>query len=151
MKKLKPIARVITYDKQANKILLVRNKNTTFWYAPGGGWEFEKENILECAKREVFEETGLHVDIKKLLYVQEFHGSEEIVCLETFWLATLSHDQELNALHTDLDPHGEVEEARWFSSAELQDLKVFPKRLKNTFWENIKDLETSEDPFIGVV
>jgi len=151
MKKLKPIARVVTYDKRANKILLVRNKNTAFWYAPGGGWEFENENILECAKREVFEETGLHVDILKLLYMQEFHGSEEIICLEVFWLAKLSHDQELDSLHLDLDPKGEVEEAKWFSLAELQDLKVFPKRLRDTFWENIKMLEISEDPFIGIV
>ncbi len=118
---------------------------------PGGGWEIEKENILECAKREVFEETGLYVEIKKLLYMQEFHGSEDIVCIETFWLAALTHEQKLDALHIDLDPDGVVEEARWFSSDELQDLKVFPKRLKNTFWENIEHLEASEDPFIGVV
>jgi len=150
MKTLKPIARVITYDKTANKVLLVRNKETSFWYAPGGGWELETENILECAKREVLEETGLHVDVQKLLYVQEFHGSEEITCLETFWLAKLSHEQDLNSSHIDLDPNGAVEEAKWFSQAELQDLKVFPKRLKNTFWENIQTLETSEDPFIGV-
>ena len=151
MKKLKPIARVVTYDKQANKILLVRNKNESFWYAPGGSWEFENENILECAKREVFEETGIHVDIQKLLYMQEFHGSEEIICLEVFWLAKLSHNQNLNSFHADLDPNGAVDEARWFSMVELQDLKVFPKRLKNTFWENTKALEVSENPFIGVV
>lgn len=151
MKTLKPIARVITYDGQANKILLVRNRNASFWYAPGGGWEIEKENILECAKREVLEETGLHVNVKKLLYMQEFHGSEDIVCLETFWLATPPHHKALHSLHIDFDPHGEVEEARWFSRTELQDLKIFPKRLKDTFWENIKYLEASEDPFIGIV
>jgi len=153
MKKIKPIARVVVYDKNLNKILLVRNKEASFWYAPGGTWEWEHENILECAKREVFEETGLHVDIGKLLYTQEFHGIEgelENVCFETFWLAKLTHEQELNKDHIDLDPEGEVEEVKWFGKEDLQDLKVFPKRLKNTFWDNIENFEKMEDSFIGV-
>ncbi|MEK7660329.1 MAG: NUDIX hydrolase [Patescibacteria group bacterium] len=153
MKKIKPIARVITYKPDENKILLVRNKGTKFWYAPGGSWEYEIENIVECAKREVLEETGMHVEILKLLYLQEFHGIEgeiENICLETFWLAKMSHEQALNEAHIDLDPNGAVEEAKWFTKDDLQDLKVFPKRLKNTFWENIKFFAESEDPFIGV-
>lgn len=150
MKILKPIARIITYDKTTNKVLLVRNRRATFWYAPGGEWEFERENILECARREMFEETGLQIDIQKLLYIQEFHGSEEIVCMETFWLAKLSHEQSLNSQHIDLDPHGEVEETRWFSREEVRDLKVFPARLQDTFWDNIKNFIVSEDPFIGI-
>ena len=153
MKRLKPIARVITYHPETNQILLVRNKETSFWYAPGGGWEFEVENILECAKREVFEETGLHVDISRLLYAQEFHGNEgdvETICLETFWLAKLTHAQDLDISHVDLDPNGAVEEAKWFSKDDLMDLKVFPKRLKNSFWDNIEGFQNEEDPFIGV-
>lgn len=153
MKKLKPIARVITYNKDDNKILLVRNKDASFWYAPGGTWEYEKENVLECAEREVFEEVGLKVKVGKLIYVQEFHGSDkdgEVVCLETFWLGELTHEQELNKDHIDLDPNGAVEEARWFSKEELQDLKVFPKRLKDSFWSNIDLLLSGEDLFIGV-
>jgi len=151
MKTLKLIARIVTYDKHTNKILLVRNKNESFWYAPGGSWEFEAESIVECAKREVLEETGLHIEVQKLLYMQEFHGSKEIICLEFFWLAKLSHEQNLNSSHIDLDPNGAVEEARWFSETELQYLKIFPKRLKDSFWKNIQTLGTSEDPFIGVV
>ncbi len=153
MKKIKPIARVIVYDENNNKVLLVRNKNASFWYAPGGTWEFEKENILECAKREVLEETGLDIDILRLLYVQEFHGIEtniENVCFETFWMAKLTHEQDLNTFHVDLDPTGEVEEAKWFDKDELQNLKVFPNRIKNTFWDNIKNLSISEDPFLGI-
>jgi ADP-ribose pyrophosphatase YjhB (NUDIX family) len=148
---LKPIARVVTYDGRENKILLVRNKNASFWYAPGGHWEIDHENILECAKREMLEETGLHVDIERLIYAQEFHGMENVICLEIFWLAKLSHDQELNISHVDLDPYGEVEEVRWFKREDLQNLKVFPKRLQNTFWDNIGNLEKFEDPFIGIV
>lgn len=149
MKKLRILARVIAYDKNIGKILLVKNKEN-FWHAPGGGWEYENENILECAKREVFEETGLNVNIKKMLYVQEFHDSAESIFLETFWLAEPSHEQSLNENHIDLDPNGNVESAKWFNKEKLQNLKVFPKRLKNTFWDNIESIITSEDPFLGV-
>lgn len=148
--KIKLLARVITYDKDKGKILLVKNRGMSFWYAPGGGWEYENENILECAKREVHEETGLLVDIKKMLYVQEFHESVESIFFETFWLAEPSHNQSLDENHVDLDPSGSVEVAQWFDKEELQDLKVFPKRLKNTFWDNITSALDSEDPFIGV-
>jgi 8-oxo-dGTP pyrophosphatase MutT (NUDIX family) len=148
--KIKLVARTVTYDKDKNKILLVKNKGTNFWYPPGGGWEYETENILECAKREVFEETGFRVDVKRMIYAQEFHESPESIFFETFWVAEPSHEQTLNENHIDLDPNGNVEVAQWFGKEELQDLKVFPKRLKNTFWENVSTFLTKEDPFIGV-
>jgi 8-oxo-dGTP pyrophosphatase MutT (NUDIX family) len=144
------LARVVTYDLKENKILLVKNKDTNFWYAPGGGWEQDRENILECAKREVKEETGIEVGIARLLYIQEFHATVDTIFFETFWLARPIGDTSINELHIDLDPNGAVEKAQWFSQPELQDIKVFPKRLKNTFWENINALVGSEDPFIGV-
>ena len=148
--KIKLLARTITYDKDAKKILLVKNKGAGFWYAPGGGWEYEKENILECAKREVHEETGMTVEVKRLLYVQEFHESADSIFFETFWLAYPVDGQSLNEAHIDLDPNGMVEAAKWYNKEELQDLKVFPKRLKNTFWDYVDSFLEGEDPFIGV-
>jgi 8-oxo-dGTP pyrophosphatase MutT (NUDIX family) len=144
------LARVVVYNQVDKKILLVRNKDTNFWYAPGGGWEHEKENILQCAVREVKEEAGLDVEVLRLLYMQEFHESPETIFFETFWLAKPKGDANLNESHIDLDLNGAVEEARWFSKEEVQELKVFPKRLKNTFWDNVDLLLKAEDSFIGV-
>ena len=144
------LARVVIYNPEDNKILLVKNKGTNFWYAPGGGWEYDKENILQCAEREVTEEVGLSVEIKRILYLQEFHATEDSIFCETFWLAVPKAGTEINENHIDLDPNGQVETGRWFSKEELQDLKVFPKRLKNTFWDNIDKFIIEEDPFIGV-
>lgn len=148
--KVRILARVVTYDPQENKILLVRNKGTNFWYAPGGGWEHERENILECAAREVKEEAGLDVEVLKMLYVQEFHATEDTIFFEMFWLAKPGGATKLNDLHIDLDPNGAVEEAKWFGKEDVQELKVFPKRLKNTFWDRIGSVLDGEDPFIGV-
>ena len=144
------LARVVIYNPEDNKILLVKNKGTNFWYAPGGGWEYDKENILQCAEREVTEEVGLSVEIKRILYLQEFHATEDSIFFETFWLAVPKAGTEINENHIDLDQNGQVETGRWFSKEELQDLKVFPKRLKNTFWDNIDKFIIEEDPFIGV-
>lgn len=146
--KLRVISRVVIYNPEKRKLILARNKDAKFWYAPGGGWEFDEENILEAAKREVKEEVGIDVEIGKLLYVQEFQESEEQKYFETFWLA--KYIGEIDSEHMDLDPNGAVEEIREFSKEELEDLKVFPNRLKNTFWDNIDDFENKEDSFIGI-
>src|SRR3989344_5692942 len=144
------LARVVVYNLEDKKILLVKNKGTNFWYAPGGGWEYEKENILQCAEREVVEEVGLRTNIKRLLYAQEFHATEDTIFFEIFWLAVPKEGTEIDESHMDLDPNGQVETAKWFSKEDVQELKVFPKRLKNTFWENVERLLEDEDPFIGV-
>ncbi len=147
MKKLRIIARVLAIHE--NRLLLVRNKGANFWYPPGGGWEYEEEVIKECAAREVAEETGYHVDIKNLLWVQEFRENDSVY-FETFWRAELAttNKQDVTGLesHIDLDENGAVEEAKWFTEAELVDMKVFPERAK-TFMSSV--IEVQPDPFIG--
>lgn len=45
----------------SNKILLVEKKSAggNFWYIPGGLCEFRDESLVDTAKRETFEETGV--------------------------------------------------------------------------------------------
>ncbi|MDP3948049.1 MAG: NUDIX hydrolase [bacterium] len=148
--KIRILARVVTYDPNTKKILLVRNKGTKFWYAPGGEWQQDTETILEAAAREVREETGLEAEIIRLLYLQEFHATPDTIFFETFWLARPKHSSALDQNHVDLDPQGAVEDAEWFDKDSLADLKVFPERLKNTFWDRTEQLLSEEDPFIGV-
>lgn len=144
------LSRVVVYNPKEQKILLAKNKGTEFWYAPGGGWEYKNENIIECAAREVKEEAGIEVDIKRMLYTQEFHATKDTIFFEMFWLGIPKEEQEIDEAHIDLDPNGMVEVVKWYEKEDLQDLKVFPKRLKNTFWENINKWMEEEDPFIGV-
>lgn len=146
--KLRHVTRVVTFDKNSNQILLVKNRDQDFWYPPGGGWEYDRENILQCAEREVFEETGLKVKVRRLLYVQEFHDSTDSISFETVWLAIPEKVAELGDAHVDQDIDGKVEQAKWFSENEIQTVKVFPERLKNTFWDNIVGYLDDENPFI---
>ncbi|KKW30779.1 MAG: hypothetical protein UY72_C0003G0008 [Candidatus Uhrbacteria bacterium GW2011_GWD2_52_7] len=141
-------SRVVTFDPDTQKVLLVRNKDQDYWYPPGGGWEPGEEDIRTCGEREVAEETGQRVTIQRLIYTQQFQASPEVIFLEWFWLAHPDGDTKIRDGHIDL--HGIVAEARWFSSEELQSVKVFPKRLKTTFWDNLSRWNQDEDPFLGV-
>lgn len=149
MTELRVLSRVLIVDD--SKILLVRNRDADFWYPPGGGWEYDRESIVECAAREVREETGYDVTIDRMLWLQEFHAGEQVF-FETFWLASLhkSNTQNESTLdqHVDLDPNGAVVEARWYTQDDLVDLKVFPKRIK-TFKNYIEQQSGIENPFIG--
>jgi len=147
---LRVVSRAIIYNKDSKKILLARNKGADFWYAPGGGWEHDQENIQEAVIREVKEECGLDVATQRLLYAQEFHPTDDEIFLELFWLCHVNKNQISQNNHTDTDPEGEVDEVRWFNQVELQDLKIFPKRLKHSFWKNIQHIMKIEDSFIGV-
>jgi ADP-ribose pyrophosphatase YjhB (NUDIX family) len=65
-------ARVTGVLIEEGKILLVKHKQQVdtdrYWSLPGG--KVERGETLEAAlKREMFEETGLNIDIKQMLYV----------------------------------------------------------------------------------
>jgi ADP-ribose pyrophosphatase YjhB (NUDIX family) len=52
------------YDETKNKVLLVQSRGQ-MWGCPKGSLK-EKETTIECATREVKEETGLDIDFKEL-------------------------------------------------------------------------------------
>lgn len=52
----------------ANQVLLHRRRDNGAWALPGGAMEIG-ESIEACAVREMWEETGLHVRIKRLVGV----------------------------------------------------------------------------------
>lgn len=51
-------------------ILMVSNDKDDYYYSVGGGVEIG-EKAEECAVREVFEETGLNLEVDKLLFVHQ--------------------------------------------------------------------------------
>ena len=42
-----------------------------FWTLPGGRLE-GNESVFDCARREMAEETGLAVELARIVYIQEF-------------------------------------------------------------------------------
>lgn len=58
----------IVYDDAGEKILLTRRTDNGQWCLPGGAME-AGESLSEACIREVFEETGLHVRVLRLIGV----------------------------------------------------------------------------------
>jgi 8-oxo-dGTP diphosphatase len=69
-------------------ILLVKHigigKTKFLWAPPGGGLSFE-ETVDECLKREFLEETGLTINIRELLFVNEYF-EHPLHAVELFFL-----------------------------------------------------------------
>jgi 8-oxo-dGTP diphosphatase len=66
----KVFSRVLKKDKMSNKILVIEDRSNV-WNFPGGKEE-KDESPSECAKREVYEEIGLHVHDLTEIFQENF-------------------------------------------------------------------------------
>ncbi len=142
-------SRVIAINNTNDKIMLVRNPGKDFWYLPGGGLE-GNEDIRACAIREMKEETGLNIELGKLMYAQELHDQKTgTIHSELMFLAKLKQSEVFNEGHKDEDSDG-IAEAKWFSQKDIQEVVAYPERLKTSFWNDLDEINKREDSFIGV-
>ena len=122
----------------------------TFWVPSGGGLEEGDESVLECARREVFEETGLTADLGKIAYLREFVEQEAQRHQFEVFLACTSFSGALTVANNVGQPDESwVQEVRFLSREEVRPLVVYPGMLKDGFWE---DLEQGfpETKYLGV-
>lgn len=128
---------------QGESILLVQHVHPQtgfeWWVPPGGGAESGDASIFECARREVFEESGLQVDLSHIVYVREFFDQEnETRNLELF-LASSSFSGELtirNVQGSGPDEHF-IRNVRWVPKHDLNSMVVYPEVLRDGFWQDL--------------
>lgn len=118
--------------QKEDRLLLVRHVvqgKYDFWVCPGGGVKGD-ESLEEAARREVREETGLDVQITKLVYFEEFFNPE---CrFLKFWFLAEALAGELDISHPEtISEH--IVEASWLSPAELQGKTVYPSVIAQRF------------------
>lgn len=132
--------RVFVLDEHS-RILLVemqdRASGGSYWVPPGGGIE-DGEHAVDCAVREVQEETGLSVTIDRLLFVEDsVEPAVPQLCYTFFFLAHPVTGQR-PAVGTDPEraPGDQVlASARFFAREELAGLeRVYPPILRDRFW-----------------
>jgi ADP-ribose pyrophosphatase YjhB (NUDIX family) len=119
-----PSVSVFVFD-DADRVLLVRHVNGEHWTTPGGMVE-PYETPANAAVREVWEETGLFVNLTHIIGV--FGGP---MCAGIYangdqiaWVSTLFRAQRVSG---QLMPDGEeTEEVRYFSRSEIDSVKCRP-------------------------
>lgn len=117
-----PRIRVAVVVVRGDRLLLVRQRKgeNTYWLLPGGGLDYG-ETIEECARREVLEETGLEIEVKKFLYLSEAIAPDKsrhivnIYVLGTALGGTLTAPGEAN-----------IEEVAYVPFADVKGLVMFP-------------------------
>jgi 8-oxo-dGTP diphosphatase len=127
-------AALIVRDEQ---ILLVNHRETgryDFWVPPGGGLQ-GSESIFECARRETLEETGLGVELDRILYIQEFWEPGYHFC--KFFILCKAFSGDLTLANKEQNEDFLVG-ARFFAQDDLRGLPVFPEILKEQFWDDVQ-------------
>lgn len=119
-----PTVSVLTFDAQG-RVLLVRHSEGNDWSTPGGMIE-PYELPADAAVREMWEETGLHVELTRIIGV--FGGR---ACTSTYangdkmsWVATVFEGKRLAG---EPCPDGEETlEVRYFTAEETRALRCKP-------------------------
>lgn len=119
------------------RVLLVRHRREgafDFWVPPGGKLS-GSESIFDCARREAFEETGLDVELDRVLYIQEFSQPDYHFCkffiLASSWRGAVTREN----LSEDEDF---LVDARFLTRNEIAEANVVPEILTGQFWEDLR-------------
>jgi 8-oxo-dGTP pyrophosphatase MutT (NUDIX family) len=112
------------FDASRQKILLTRRADNGQWCIPGGGVD-PGEDVSEACVREMFEETGLHVQVLRLIgiysspdcIIQYFDGRR-------FQIVALNF--EVEAAGGALTLNSEVTEFGYFDDQEIASLDLVP-------------------------
>lgn len=123
---------------KGDSMLLVQHQEDgrTWWVPPGGRVE-RGESLIECARRETLEETGILVDLGKIVYVRETVEPDCYHC-EIFFLATSYSGQVVTGQNpgvgVDATAHA-ILDSRFVRRGEMHELTIAPSEIKTAFWE----------------
>jgi|GEM_PF-1105017 len=118
-----------------DSILLVEHREASgekYWALPGGGLE-EGENIEECFHREMAEETGFDVKIKKLVSVREFLDTPKNKTNIEFYFLCEEAGPARGKARTNSEMY-QLQSIRFMKISDLSKIPVFPGEFSNSEW-----------------
>lgn len=132
--------RVVILDNQ-NRMLMVKqeHEDRDIWMVPGGGIE-EGENSVDAAVREIKEETGLDIEVGKLIWHVE-EVSERGQRFVNFFMGRIIGGQMALGLDPEFDEDSQVlREVKFMSRQEIEEIPVlYPEYLKDEFWRYLNE------------
>ena len=96
---------------QAGHVLLVKHHSHDFWLLPGGRLD-DDESLVDCAIRELREETGIRVRCQGPIFLGDFLSGKKHIIDIIFRLAFDGPEQELPRIRVGADAG--LEDVRWF-------------------------------------
>ena len=124
-------------------ILLVRHRTPgterDWWIPPGGGLQPEDAGVLDTARREVFEETGLTATVSRVAYVNEWRQASTGIHHVEFFVPVDSFTGEpsLRNIRPDEPEVQFIKELGWLSRAQLDGPIIYPAWLRKAwFWDD---------------
>jgi len=112
------------FDEQS-RVLLTKRQDNGQWCLPSGGVE-PGESVAEACEREVFEETGLSVRVKRFVGVYS-HPDQLTVYSETdkFQIVALHFEAEITG--GELGLRDETSDFGYFTTEEIEGLEMLGK------------------------
>ena len=142
--------RVIILDENKNMLLVrQRHGDKDIWMVPGGGIE-ENESAAQAAVREVLEETGLDIEVDRLLWHVE-EVSERGQRFVNFFFGHPVNPEQKPVLGKDPELPEEkqvLREAVFMPRKEVAELEVlYPEYLKDEFWHLLENGQLQYNAF----
>jgi ADP-ribose pyrophosphatase YjhB (NUDIX family) len=119
---LTPCTSAAVFDESRERILLIRQADNGKWAVPGGYME-PGESLTEACAREVREETGLRVDVGRLIAVYSDPNRLLVYPDGNRWQLVILHF-EARRVGGNLTPSDESSEVAYLSQAETAGLEM---------------------------
>ncbi len=123
------VGAIIIHD---NKLLMAKNNKSPYFYSVGGRVKLH-ETAEEAVKREVFEETGLHMEVEKLGFIHENLFVEDSTKERFHELAFFFYMKDMKELDTicmNFTECGEKEELKWIPLGKIKETYLYPEFFK---------------------
>jgi ADP-ribose pyrophosphatase YjhB (NUDIX family) len=129
----------VIFDETREKVLLTRRSDNGLWCLPGGRME-PGESIEECCRREVLEETGLEVELKRLIALYS-NRDQLVIYKDDTKVQFVVASFEAAVSGGTLGLSNETTEAGFFPIAELDSMEMHGRH-KDRVLDALQDLPT---------